>query len=271
MARLSLSADGNGRRLNSASPFFLLNAGLLGTMPIKSSKIGRSLPGNETMKPQSPCAPGRPQAATCSQLRHLVAHSILFFVWITGYGLTSPVLAADTTQPRLAGPPGNVAIVNQSGANIWVGFSGSTIAWGVGCQSTGSATTVEIPAAATCQATAPSTGAASRFCASTASGALNCSNAQQNHQTLIETNFQPSCFNTSNSCIWYDISVIPLNPVPSGYGYCTDCTDPYQEMKTMKPQSPCAPGRPQAATCSDNLFVWTVKREAVNNFASRLA
>ena len=176
------------------------------------------------MNPQSPYAPGRPQTATCSQVRRLVAHSILFFAWIAGCGLASPVLAADTTPPRLAGPPGNVAIVNQSGANIWVGFSGSTITWGAGCQSTDSATTVEIPAAATCQATAPSTGTASRFCASTASGALNCSNAQQNHQTLIETNFQPSCFNTPNSCIWYDISVIPLNPVPNGYGYCTDCT-----------------------------------------------
>jgi hypothetical protein len=175
------------------------------------------------MKPHSPYAPGRLVAAS-NQVRRVVAHSILLFGWIAGYGLASPGLAADTTQPRLAGPQGNVAIVNQSGANIWVGFSGSTITWGAGCQSTGSATTVEISAAATCQTTAPSTGAASRFCPSTSSGALDCANAQQNHQTLIETNFQSSCFNTPNSCIWYDISVIPLNPVSSGYGYCTDYT-----------------------------------------------
>ena len=83
---------------------------------------------------------------------------------------------------------------------------------------------MKILALGTCQATVPSTNTSSRFCASPTSGALNCENAQQNHQTLIETNFQPSCFNTPNSCIWYDISVIPLNPVPSGYGYCTDCT-----------------------------------------------
>ena len=153
------------------------------------SPLNRSLPGDETMKRQSSYAPGRRQATPCKHLRRLVAHSTLFFGWIAGYGLANPVLAADTPQPRLAGAPGNVAIVNQSGTSIWLGFSGSTITWGAGCQSTGSATTVEIPAAATCQATAPSTGTASRFCASTAPEALNCSNAQQNHQTLIETNF----------------------------------------------------------------------------------
>jgi hypothetical protein len=82
------------------------------------------------MKPQSPYASGRPQTATRKQLTRFVAHSILFFVWVTGYGLASPVLAADTTQPHLVGPPGNVTIVNKSGANIWVGFSGSTITRG---------------------------------------------------------------------------------------------------------------------------------------------
>jgi hypothetical protein len=172
------------------------------------------------MSQQFPYATNRRPAA-CRRRSPVAARSSRFLVLIVAYGLASPVLA---TQPCLAAPPGNVAIVNQTGANIWVGFSGSTITWGSGCTTTGSATTAEIPAATTCQATVPSTNAASRFCASPTSGTLNCANAQQNHQTLIETNFQPSCFSTSNSCIWYDISLIPLNPVPSGSGYCTDCT-----------------------------------------------
>lgn len=177
------------------------------------------------MKPQAPYAPGRPHTATGKRLRRLVAHGILFFVSIAGYGIASPVLAADTTQSRIAGSPapGNVSIINNRDTSIWVGFSDPSIKWGAGCLST-SPTTAQIAKGTTCQATVPSTNTPSRFCASRTSGALDCAHAQQHHQTLIETYFQRNCSETKESCIWYDISVIPLNPVKSGYGYCTDCT-----------------------------------------------
>ena len=141
-------------------------------------------------------------------------------VWVA-YGLASPVLAA--TPP----PPGKAQIVNQTGADIWVGFwsPASTITWGSGCQQlAASKTTAKVLKGATCIATVTSTNVRSRFCASKTAGAVNCSVAQQQHLTVIETNFQPNCFGTKSSCIWYDISVIPFNPVPAGYGYCTDCT-----------------------------------------------
>jgi hypothetical protein len=116
---------------------------------------------------------------------------------------------------------GTVHIVNTRGAAIWVSFSGSSINWKEGCAASGYPGTVKILPSGTCEATVPSTNTASRFCASPIAGSLDCSNAQQNHQTLTEANFQPNCFSTQSSCIWYDICVIPLNGAP--YLYCTDC------------------------------------------------
>lgn len=110
---------------------------------------------------------------------------------------------------------GPVKIVNQQSVAIYVGFTASggspgAITWGSGCSTSGSG--AKIAAGATCNATVDSDGASTRFCADTDSVPSNCFEAQQNHQTMIETNFEPAsnagCFNQGN-CVWYDISLIP--------------------------------------------------------------
>jgi hypothetical protein len=130
--------------------------------------------------------------------------------------------ACETGLPAAAGS-GNVNIVNNTGNTIYVGFTpqaGSSITWGAGCGTPIRGLTVAIPNGGTCQAAATDSIASpgSRFCAATTAGAsgLDCSVAQQNNQTLIETYFQPApCFGAGTpNCIWYDISVIPTN--------CTD-------------------------------------------------
>ena len=195
----------------------------------------------------SSCA-GRQRPAARKRRRRLLAPGILFFISMVvfgiAYGLASPVFAANPPPP-----PGKAQIANQTGADIWVGFwsPASTITWGSGCQQlAASKTTAKVLKGATCIATVTSTNVRSRFCASKTAGAVNCSVAQQQHLTVIETNFQPNCFGTKSSCIWYDISVIPLNPVQAGYGYCTDCTwngntkDPTCKLKPKNANSYCA-------------------------------
>jgi hypothetical protein len=129
-------------------------------------------------------------------------------------------IAEKVCQPALlTAESGNVNIVNNTGKTIYVGFTpqaGSSITWGSGCGTPiGKGVTVGIPVDGTCQAAVTNSVASpgSRFCAATSVGStgLDCSMAQQNNQTLIEPSFQPApCFG-NNSCIWYDISVIPWN------------------------------------------------------------
>jgi hypothetical protein len=94
---------------------------------------------------------------------------------------------------------------------IYVGFNGA-ITWqtGSGC-TTYPGGVIEIANGSTCTAMIPTNAGTTRFCASPTAGPLNCSMAQQNNQTLIETTFQSSCYGSNGSCIWYDISVIPFN------------------------------------------------------------
>jgi hypothetical protein len=110
---------------------------------------------------------------------------------------------------------GPVAIVNQQSVAIYVGFTASggtpgAIAWGSGCTASGSG--VKIAAGATCNANVTADGTSTRFCADTSAVPSNCFEAQQNNQTMIETNFEPAsnggCFNQGN-CVWFDISLIP--------------------------------------------------------------
>jgi hypothetical protein len=110
---------------------------------------------------------------------------------------------------------GPVKIVNKQSVAIYVGFTASggtpgSITWGSGCTASGSG--AKIAAGATCNATVDSDSASTRFCADTDSVPANCFEAQQNHQTMIETNFEPAsnqgCFGQGN-CVWYDISLIP--------------------------------------------------------------
>ncbi len=119
-----------------------------------------------------------------------------------------------------AGESGPVTITNKRTTPIFVGFTTmdhkpGPITWGAGCTKSGKG--ARIAAGATCKATVASTAAPSRFCADAKAVPADCFKAQQNHQTMEETNFEPStnagCFNKGN-CVWFDISVIPQN--------CTD-------------------------------------------------
>jgi hypothetical protein len=132
-------------------------------------------------------------------------------------------IAEKACQPSLgATGSGNVTIVNKSGKAILVGFApqaGSQITWGAGCGTPIKGTTVTIGINGRCAAAVTDSVASpgSRFCAATlnvassGSGALDCSTAQQQNRTLIETYFEPApCFGAGTpNCIWYDISVIP--------------------------------------------------------------
>jgi hypothetical protein len=110
---------------------------------------------------------------------------------------------------------GPVTITNKQSGAIYVGFTTidhkpGPITWGAGCSKSGNG--AKIAAGATCNATVLANASPSRFCASGKSVPADCFNAQQNHQTMVETNFEPStnggCFNKGN-CVWFDISVIP--------------------------------------------------------------
>lgn len=110
---------------------------------------------------------------------------------------------------------GPVKIVNKQSVPIYVAFTATggtpgAISWGSGCSKSGSG--AKIAAGGTCQASVTADGTSTRFCADTDAVPANCFEAQQNHQTMIETNFEPStnggCFNQGN-CVWFDISLIP--------------------------------------------------------------
>jgi hypothetical protein len=135
------------------------------------------------------------------------------------FSITDPQLKAVAVKacnpPLLGGTSSSVNIVNGRNAPIFVGFTTidhkpGPVTWGNGCTKTG--TRAMIANGATCIAMVSSNGVASRFCASLSGVPTDCFNAQVNHQTMVETNFEPAsnpgCFNKGN-CVWFDISVIP--------------------------------------------------------------
>ena len=64
--------------------------------------------------------------------------------------------------------------------------------------------------------------------------------AQQNNQTLVETNFAPApCVGINANCIWYDISVIPAN-----------CTDAAWSSNYCANTGGAAYNRPVSLSCS---------------------
>jgi hypothetical protein len=168
-------------------------------------------------------------------------------------------IAEQACHPQLGAGAGagNVKILNSSGKVIIVGFApqaGSAIAWGAGCGTPIKGTTIILPVGGTCLATVTDSVASpgSRFCAVAAeiassaasiasSGDLDCSEAQQHNQTLIETYFQPApCFGGSTpNCIWYDISVIPSN-----------CTDEAWESNRCANTGGAAYNLPAALSCA---------------------
>ncbi len=116
---------------------------------------------------------------------------------------------------------GTVKIVNDRPEPIFVGYSGGgTIDWQAtgGCIPVGTgAGGVEIARNSFCIATVTATNSGSRFCASLGAPP-NCTEAQNDHVTLIEPTFdtsqQCSWTHQAGTCVAYDISIIPVG--------CTD-------------------------------------------------
>ena len=117
-----------------------------------------------------------------------------------------------------------VSIVNGQAVPIYVSFTTlnqapGTITWnssGSGCVQTGkgpNAAYTQINAGQTCTASVDTSSSSSRFCAATNAPPANCMNAQAQHLSMVETNFEaasnPGCFSSGAACVWYDISVIP--------------------------------------------------------------
>lgn len=135
------------------------------------------------------------------------------------YPIGDPGLAAVADKACAATPRGStsgrVEIVNHRQTPIFVGFTGNDhkpgpITWGAGC--TRSATGARIEPGATCAAKVAANAVSTRFCAALNAVPADCFDAQTNHQTMIETIFEPAenagCFKKGN-CVWFDISVIP--------------------------------------------------------------
>eukprot|EP01123_Difflugia_compressa_P005678 TRINITY_DN176_c0_g1_i1.p1 TRINITY_DN176_c0_g1~~TRINITY_DN176_c0_g1_i1.p1 ORF type:complete len:221 (+),score=45.33 TRINITY_DN176_c0_g1_i1:51-665(+) len=89
----------------------------------------------------------------------------------------------------------NVNFVNQNGSPVYLSFNRNQyVSWGGSCSP-------PFQPGTTCYSSVSSSAGSSRYCASTG-GLPDCNAAQNNHQTLVETNF------VSNG-VWVDISVIP--------------------------------------------------------------
>src|SRR5271169_3849651 len=162
-----------------------------------------------------------------------------------------------------AAEAGNVNIVNNTGNAIYVGFTpqaGSSITWGSGCLSPIKGLTVEILANTTCQAAITDSVAnpGSRFCAATSLPpgtppvGLDCSMAQQNHETLIEPYFQPApCFGPgTGNCIWYDVSVIPFDGLKPNCTAITTCDNTAWQLDQCKCAGGASYNLPVQLSCS---------------------
>lgn len=170
-------------------------------------------------------------------------------------GTTYPILhpgleavADKACNPALpGGETAGVALVNARGTPIFVGFTTidhkpGPITWGAGCTKSG--TGARIAAGATCVARIISNGVGSRFCATSNAVPADCFNAQANHQTMIETNFEPSsnpgCFNKGH-CVWFDMSVIP-----------STCTDALWKQNQCADTGGASYNLPVSLACNGN-------------------
>ena len=134
--------------------------------------------------------------------------------------------SCDTEAVVLGGintPTVSVTVTNSRSEPIFVSFTTQNglpgpIAWSYTGTCSQSGVGVMIAAGTSCAASVATSASTSRFCGSRGSAPANCFDAQVNHQTMIETNFEdstaPGCFNKGSPCVWYDISVIP--------SFCTD-------------------------------------------------
>src|SRR5215469_9274541 len=122
-------------------------------------------------------------------------------------GISSTALADTVT----------VNIANNTGATLYVSFTTlnhapGTITWnssGSGCVNTGkgaNAAYAQINAGQTCIGAVDTVSSSTRFCVAKNSPPADCMNAQTNHQTMVETNFEAAnnagCFNSGAACVW---------------------------------------------------------------------
>jgi hypothetical protein len=149
-----------------------------------------------------------------------------------------------------------VSIVNSQAVPIYVSFttlnqSPCVITWnssGNGCVNTGkgaNAAYTQINAKQTCTAFVDTSSSSSRFCAALDKAPANCMNAQTQHLTMVETNFEaasnPGCFNSGAACVWYDISVIP-----------STCTDTLWKQNQCANTGGASYNLPVTLACSGN-------------------
>ncbi|HEY1258906.1 MAG TPA: hypothetical protein VGF34_06615 [Stellaceae bacterium] len=134
---------------------------------------------------------------------------------ITDAGLRAVATAACGL--RLLGTPdiGPVKFVNRQTRPIYVGFSGTgSIHYDAGAKCTVTGNGLKIAAGAICTGTVDATNSGSRFCASPFANP-NCTRAQDDHLTLIETAFdtkdQCQWTHDPGTCVSYDVSVIPTS------------------------------------------------------------
>lgn len=125
---------------------------------------------------------------------------------------------ATAVPPRLGGTLAaqSVAIKNEQATPISITCSEGVFAatgpcaltWGAGCQANGQSDKgiyAIVAPGTTCEVSVASSTGPSRLCgALTAADVPDCWQAQWNHVTLLETNFQ-------SSEVFYDVSIIPLN------------------------------------------------------------
>jgi hypothetical protein len=165
----------------------------------------------------------------------------LLWTAVAAMGMAAPAWADSTP----------VKISNQRAAAVYVSFSNTqgagSIAWGAGCVKTGAtgkASYALVKPGKTCAATVSSTNGSSRFCAAAKAPPANCWEAQANHLTMIETNFEPAsapgCFG-GGSCVWYDISVIP-----------STCTDEAWRRNQCEGQGGASYNLPVSLSCVGN-------------------
>lgn len=177
---------------------------------------------------------------------HRVVSLGKFVVLLTLLGVSSIVLADTVT----------VSIVNSQAAAIYVSFTTLTqapgaLTWnssGSGCVNTGkgaNAAYTQINPGQTCVASVDTSNSSSRFCAALNAAPANCMNAQAQHLTMVETNFEaasnPGCFNSGAACVWYDISVIP-----------STCTDTLWKQNQCSNTGGASYNLPVTLACSGN-------------------
>ncbi|MFZ1135335.1 MAG: hypothetical protein WAN69_10330, partial [Candidatus Korobacteraceae bacterium] len=159
----------------------------------------------------------------------------------------SPMALADTV---------TVSILNSQAVPIYVSFTTLTHAPGVitwnssgnGCLNTGKGANsayTQINANQTCTASVDTSSSSSRFCAALNAAPADCMNAQTQHLTMVETNFEaasnPGCFNSGAACVWYDISVIP-----------STCTDTLWKQNQCANTGGASYNLPVTLACSGN-------------------